>query len=1405
MYSGDSIVDGSSYSDSDNQKIRVAREAALSDMLTMYMASQDRRTNNRITLDGLIKGEEGYSIEDLNNPAKFRYTNYDGAKLQEYESNNFAELKAFNNEQRIKRSNEAALRKGEVTDLTDYFAPDFLVSAWEGLASGFNDTATWIADITGDDVYAKRTRLIKSIDNQADEDAALDYLYTSGLGLEIDGKTYIKDAKGSISNITDGYNISDILPAKQAEAISKRIDEEGTEMSDYNFMGGVRMSGNVIGNIIFQILGQKGTGLAIKGGGSLLLRANALANGFKGAKGLAQYKKTLALKKGIDAMYGNTRFRTLKKVIKPEVVNATVFQSLYGASVGNENTIIAAKAAGLSDAEAEDLSEIAMAEMALLYAVTGPMNPRINTMRALDNFIGKSGAIKKLVREYSRTGSREAASKSFKNTIKKYANGAKEFGIRFGQAGAAEAVQENIQQGGEFLLVNESLNKEVGFDILKNTYGQNDFVNTTVLSFVAGGLLGGAANIKSGFKPNPYKSLQKLLYAGKDIDITRKKLQSMVSSGAATQDQMDAILNDVEAVSANVNTMPDWMARQTPEEFIQAAVIANDISKLENKKKQYLESFSPSIDEQIKEKKAELDGVVQKAARIATEKEAAIVKKILDKKGTKVENGIGQGNRVETFNTREELFKADENADLDADAYFDPKTGQIIINLEVAAKTQAVSAASHELLHKVLKSEFETNQEISKIIDEFKVILGKTNSYVDLDGKNATVLEAIENRLAGYPKGYIEQNPDEWLTAFSDMVAKGEVDFDGIGESNWVKIGRAIANVLKGKGWSNIGFKTGQDVFDFVRDYQSNIQSERVSKKNAANIKKGEKTSATGRQLSKSRKLTEAEEDRMEAIDQEIDAITDELMLGEIDQDTHDRRIAKLEEEYENIENPPKVETKPKPKAKRKAKSPNTKEKDLKKEKVLIGDAINKMIPDDMTSAEWPKVAGKIVEAFQKGMLLPLFKKQIAKMGIVADNIYGNTVQEFYDTTIGVQFIKNILNFKPKTKDNPQGNDDFAGYIIGSTFGLNNRIKEALATLKKGKELNEASDVSTTKGIIAEESSNEVKEKPKYRSLTEAGVVGDEVIKSIKAKLKTVLRTLKSRMDAAISNNRTVTPLMAEIQFEMGTQADIDLKTAMGGKKDGKFKKFLLKNKKAVLQNMTTTWLMGKDGQGGIPQAIQKQLKENGKWVSYPAWVGKEIAREKTSTDNAGRTSGALLVRRHPSIVNYKKVDEVIDDNTYLAQFLQESGNPIRGRKEALAKAMAEEISFEIFTSEIVNPASEISEAFKNNQKAKSVVLAENLVEQITRDSERGNVKYSITSGNPAINRVGLSLEKYLKQTYPKLLVKELYYGNLNLQTLRTRDKNVDGMLATLEGLFTDEAFFNKTKTADSKEKSRKI
>ena len=212
-----------------------------------------------------------------------------------------------------------------------------------------------------------------------------------------------------------------------------------------------------------------------------------------------------------------------------------------------------------------------------------------------------------------------------------------------------------------------------------------------------------------------------------------------------------------------------------------------------------------------------------------------------------------------------------------------------------------------------------------------------------------------------------------------------------------------------------------------------------------------------------------------------------------------------------------------------KAKAPKAKPKvvnveaqELKKEKVLIGDALNEMIPKDMSSSEWTRVAGTIGGEIQKGMLFPLFKKQIAKMGIVADDIYGKSQKEFYDATISVQFIKNILNFKPKTKERPGGNDDFGGYIIGSQFGLNNRIKEALTELRKGKELAEAKDTSTAKDLAAENDSGPAVSEKRLIEPVDRLITDSEIKDKYIAKVKEVTKdldpesvTFKTLADAA--------------------------------------------------------------------------------------------------------------------------------------------------------------------------------------------------------------------------------------------------------------------------------------------------
>jgi hypothetical protein len=289
-------------------------------------------------------------------------------------------------------------------------------------------------------------------------------------------------------------------------------------------------------------------------------------------------------------------------------------------------------------------------------------------------------------------------------------------------------------------------------------------------------------------------------------------------------------------------------------------------------------------------------------------------------------------------------------------------------------------------------------------------------------------------------------------------------------------------------------------------------------------------------------------------------------------------------------------------------------------------------------------------------------------------------------------------------------------------------------------------------------------EKPKYRKIKDSNVVSNETVGKIKAKIVSAARVLKSKLDAKVSLNKTVTPLIAEIKKTMGKQADIDIKTAMGGKKNGQLQKYLLKNKKAILENMTTTWLMQ-----AMPGAVQKQV--DGKFTTE--WQGKKIDRESVETDKAGRTAGSELVRRLPNAAENLSdeafLSYVLDDVKVDAEGNITSGNPTRGKKESLAKAMAEEISLELFEDALNDPDSDITKAFERNQGALGVALVDNYISDVTRQVERGNVKFSLAGMTPVQN---------------ELFQQKEYKDKLN-QWIQNRDgnigKNYKGLLSGLK------------------------
>ncbi len=171
-----------------------------------------------------------------------------------------------------------------------------------------------------------------------------------------------------------------------------------------------------------------------------------------------------------------------------------------------------------------------------------------------------------------------------------------------------------------------------------------------------------------------------------------------------------------------------------------------------------------------------------------------------------------------------------------SDAFILPN-GQIVINKEVAARKGAISAASHELLHKILKSEFSDKTRAVELADQFKKTLSSKelrivqrridNNYRYQRDENGNILfdeyGAIENDYKDYA--------EEYLTSFSDAIAKKEIKWsDNLGARLW-EMKEFLLSGFRKKGYTDIKFQNGRDVYNFIKDYQKNIKKDRISER----------------------------------------------------------------------------------------------------------------------------------------------------------------------------------------------------------------------------------------------------------------------------------------------------------------------------------------------------------------------------------------------------------------------------------------------------------------------------------------------------------------------------------------------------------------------------------------------
>jgi hypothetical protein len=444
-------------------------------------------------------------------------------------------------------------------------------------------------------------------------------------------------------------------------------------------------------------------------------------------------------------------------------------------------------------------------------------------------------------------------------------------------------------------------------------------------------------------------------------------------------------------------------------------------------------------------------------------------------------------------------------------------------------------------------------------------------------------------------------------------------------------------------------------------------------------------------------------------------------------------------------------------------------------------DEINALVPESVQTQE---------QFFDRKVFNPIYNDGKLHPAI-ANYIRSRSVSKEEAQKIIESVGDRLINFNPEAKRKSGDAKITLGEFIFSNVNFG-KLDARKALFEEGQERaqTESTDSETAKQVVArEESTIAAEDKPTYKTLTKRRVLSEDAKSVAEAKVLSNVRVLKSRIDAKVGKNVTVTPLIAEIKKTLGKQLDIDFKKEMGGKKDGQLRKYLLRNKAAILENMTTTWLMT-----AMPNAVQKQV--DGVWTSD--WKGKKIDREAVSTDSAGRTSGAELVRRLP------KAATRLSDADYLSNILDASGAPIRGRKESLAKAMAEQYAIEIIRDGVADPSSEIGKAFLDNQARKGVEVTETIAVEFNRQAEQGNVKFSLGLGtvieyleNPKFNiNLGNNREKGIN----KLLILHGKDAIYKLDSVEDIDSWAENTTKYVLPLLPKDIFFSKDAKGNYKE-----
>ena len=814
--------------------IGLAKELAKKKLLNMYMEDAKRRDFSKQDLNQDIQ----IAVGDIEEKNIVDNELFDTKGLTKYVSKNFPILT-----QKLKdRDTEnAKIYKESKAGGSDFFSWDTLgkmgKSGWNAIADRTAQISATAYSSIGMEGTAEGVRMLDE-ENKLVRPDDRGFSYASGKKVSYNGTNYIVDSKGEIYDTDSKIRVTDLFDDEEHSKIVKESEYGASEWA-FSGQGAAVQTSGVMADMIMQAAVTRGIGEL--GGIATGTRA-ALVSGGRTSKFTSMLNDTSKLLKAVP--------------LKREVGYSMISQGVLGYTQGYEDTLKAARDAGKTDAEAFELAAVAAQRMAILYSTTGVINPQTEVA---ENLFGSKNIIKKAIEQYTKTGV-----KGFKGYIDNIIKNTPRNLIEFAEEGGKEVVQENIQQMGE-IGVNKMTNRDAGQKIMNEVMTGDDFMNTSILSFISSGLIS-KAKMPSFRAPNQnIDDLTSLSTLAKNKIEFTKVIDGLVGKKVFTLDQANKLKEDVSIYNNNVNKL---IKTTSPQSAMPIMRELDKIGKLTHEKQHVDKAFHAKIDEEI-------EGIRDNINKITYQDQLETKNKAVT---DALKKGVVKNVEMKTFSSTKELenylvdvvnmprseaianasqggFMLDES-NLKQYAE-DPSTivpgrKMILVNEEVGQRMGASEIVQHEFLHALIHETIKTDPEAQKLLGvALSKEIMKLKDIFDAGGSSENpVPKAFVQRFGKYVnmyQGYIakeaaklelgqitKQEHDEkvdrylgnqWeeiLTLYSDAISNGSVKYD---ETSMSKLKDVLRRVLQYLGVKDIEFNSGKDVYNFIRDYNKSVES----------------------------------------------------------------------------------------------------------------------------------------------------------------------------------------------------------------------------------------------------------------------------------------------------------------------------------------------------------------------------------------------------------------------------------------------------------------------------------------------------------------------------------------------------------------------------------------------------